>query len=203
MKKVALLALSTLALSACAPSAYVESNPSAIQFGVSSIQDVKNQGSGGKELEDNITINNQPIHTLTYRYMESAAFFGLEAKTRYTTYFFYNNKLVGKETSSRFDNESTEFDVDKAKTIKNGATRQQVVAELGKPSGTFIYPIAKNPGDTGIAYYNAVIHPVPFVGEIETVHEALVSLNNDTVDNVLVTDDTHALPFDTQLSITR
>ena len=196
MKKVALLALSTFALAACAPSAYVESNPSAIRFGVSSVQDVKNQISGGRlDEESDITINGKPIHTLTYQYVKSTAFWGATSQSRYALYLFYNDKLVGKEESSFIEGESTNFDVDKAKTIKNGTTRQQVVAELGKPSGTFIYPIAKNPGDTGIAYYSVAARLIPVVGVMLTVHEAQVSLNNDIADNVAVTDDTHHAPF--------
>ena len=203
MKKSAILALSlsTIALAACCDcttSQYVESNPSAIRLGVSSVQDVMIQGKGGKELEGNITINGQTINALTYLSMKGGVL--PEAKTRYTTYFFYNNKLVGKETSSRFSKDSTNFDVDKAKTIKNGTTLQQVVAELGKPSGTFIYPIAKNSGDTGIAYYNISIHPLPFEEKTETVHEARISFdNNGKVDNVTVTDDTQTISFDAEI----
>ena len=202
MKKSAILALSlSTILSACCDcttSQYVESNPLAIRLGVSSIQDVMIQGKGGYELEGNITINGKTINALTYLSMEGGVL--PEAKTRYTTYFFYNNKLVGKETSSRFSKDSTNFDVDKAKTIKNGTTLQQVVAELGKPSGTFIYPIAKNLGDTGIAYYNISIHPLPFEEKTETVHEARISFDkNGKVDNVTVTDDNQTIPFDAEI----
>lgn len=194
-QKFTLLAIaSSVLLAACAPAAFTpisQSNPGEIRLGTSSPEDVKASINGGKMLEDDVTINGKSLHVISYRYNKSAMFFGLEAKTRYSVYFFYNNKLVGQEKSSRFEEDSTEFDVEKAKTIKDGVTRQQVVSELGKPAGEFIYPIAKNPGDTGIFYYNVTQRPVPFVGKTEAVLQAVFSLSGNVVDSVDVTDKTH------------
>lgn len=196
MKKTAtvlVLSALTLTLGACASQRndIDESNVSAIKLGVSSLNDVKSHVSGGRMYENDITINGQPVHYLSYFHSKGAAFYGVEGKMRYLSYLFYNDKLVGIEKSSRFDEDSTDFDVDKAKTIKNGMTRQQVVGILGNPSGEFIYPIAKNPGDTGIAYYNIAVRPVPFAGSLQTDHEARISLNNNNeVDDVFVEDKT-------------
>ena len=55
--------------------------------------------------------------------------------------------------------------------------------------------MAKNPGDTGIAYYSVAARLIPVVGVMLTVHEAQVSLNNDIADSITVTDDTHHAPF--------
>ena len=167
-----------------------QTNTSAIRLGVSSIEDVKSHLSGGRQVEDDITINGKTIHYLNFAHVKSAMFFGMEAPTRYLTYLFYDGKLVGIEKSSRFDEDSTKFDIDKAKTIKDGVTREQIVSLLGQPSGEFIYPIAKNPGDTGIAYYNVIMMVEPFVGGVRTVNEARYSLNDhNEVDDVSIDDD--------------
>ena len=166
-----------------------QTNTSAIRLGVSSIADVKSHLSGGRMVEDDITINGKTVHYVNFAHIKSAMFFGMEAQSRYLTYLFYDGKLVGIEKSSRFDEDSTKFDIEKAKIVKDGETREQVVSLLGQPSGEFLYPIAKNPGDTGIAYYNVVLMQEPFVGQVRTVNEARFSLNNDAVDDVSIDDD--------------
>ena len=181
-----------LFLGACASqfSDIKQSNTGAIKLGVSSVEDVKSHLSGGKMHEDDVTINGKTIHYLSFMHLESAMFFGMEAPSRYLTYFFYDGKLVGMEKSSRFKEDSTNFDMDKAKTIKDGESHEQVVALLGQPSGEFLYPIAKNPGDTGIAYYNVTLRVQPFIGQVRSVNETRISLNDqDKIDDVFVDDD--------------
>lgn len=194
MKKTTTIAisLSALALAACTPPMLTEVNQSRaseLHLGLSSIADVKDRLSGGRLYEDDTEINGKQIHYLNYIHVKASLLD--EPRARYQSYLFYNDKLVGIEKSSRFDEDSTDFNVEKAKEIKNGMTRQQVIGLLGKPSGEFIYPISKNPGDSGIAYYNVRSRQIPVIGRMQTNHEARVSLNNNNeVDDVFVDDKT-------------
>ncbi len=88
-----------------------QTNTSAIRLGVSSIDDVKSHLSGGRMVEDDISINGKKIHYVNYVHMKGASFFGMEGQARYLTYLFYDGKLVGIEKSSRFDEDSTNLNI--------------------------------------------------------------------------------------------
>ena len=60
---------------------------------------------------------------------------------RTLVYSFYQDKLVGFDYSSSFENDKTDFDETLPGRIKRGETTlRQVLALLGRPTGQFIYP---------------------------------------------------------------
>lgn len=66
---------------------------------------------------------------------------------------FTSGVLVGYVYSSNRSADATNFDVDKARTIEKGRmTGGQVIALLGKPSGSAIYPLADNRGGGELRY---------------------------------------------------
>jgi outer membrane protein assembly factor BamE (lipoprotein component of BamABCDE complex) len=67
-----------------------------------------------------------------------------------------NGVVAGMRRSSSFKTDSTEFDVSKLNQIKKGSTTfSEVIALIGKPSGTAVYPLAAEPGGQILLYlYN-------------------------------------------------
>lgn len=63
---------------------------------------------------------------------------------------FKDGILVGKEYTSSFAVDSTQFDTDKAKTIVKGQTKDDVVSVMGLPKGEYLYPIIDD--ESGYAY---------------------------------------------------
>jgi len=60
---------------------------------------------------------------------------------RSASYCFTDGVLVGYVLTSNIESESTDFDAGKARSIKPGMTRADVIRLLGPPAGGAIYPI--------------------------------------------------------------
>jgi hypothetical protein len=71
------------------------------------------------------------------------------------SYVTHNDVVVGESFNSTMEGESTQFPLEKVSMIVKGkSTKADVIELLGKPSGSYIYPVSKK-GNTGIAYlYN-------------------------------------------------
>jgi hypothetical protein len=192
-KAIVLSALSaTVLLAGCAPAEFVNPDPQKLVLGKSTKEDVFNVlGNDPKPIEVDATLaqNGQKVHFIEYKHLKGANFWGLIVKRHSHIYVTHNNILVADGYDSCYDEDSTEFDVDKVPQIKNGMTKQQVIALMGKPSGEAIYPMARKKGDNAMLYRYTHAR---FAGIATTteVEELTVSLDsNNLVDDVVFKDD--------------
>lgn len=99
-------------------------------------------------------VNGETLDSCTYAYAKvggSAALPGV-TPARALALTFKDGVLVEKVYSSSFKDDSTYFDVEKAKKIKPGMGVTDVQSLLGKPDGEGIYPIALTKGDQVLEY---------------------------------------------------
>ncbi|WP_297477074.1 outer membrane protein assembly factor BamE [Ferrovum sp.] len=191
-KAIALTVLvATVALTGCAPTDFVQPGQQKITLGESTYEDVlrvSDHNHPPKEVNIASPFNGKTLHvvsyTVPYVYSKGEDSAKMTIQRRSENYLFYNNVLIGMTYDSTFNDNSTEFDEDKAAKVKVGMTKQQVISLVGKPSGRVIYPAAKNPGDTGFLY--EYTHG-EFVGVFATrsVQELMVSFDgNGIVDDI-------------------
>jgi hypothetical protein len=67
-------------------------------------------------------------------------------------YTLHNDVVVAKQYSSTFIADTTNFDLAKARSITLGVPREQLILELGKPSGAGVFPVAKVKGRQLLIY---------------------------------------------------
>jgi outer membrane protein assembly factor BamE (lipoprotein component of BamABCDE complex) len=146
------LAFTVLVLAGCAHD-FVRPAPETLKVGHSTKDDVLKVAGNPTVKNDNIQLNGETIQTLTYFYVKGAKFYGMIAPQRTLTYSFFNNVLIGEEFNSSFDEESTNFEAEKAFGIVKGkSTKADVIAALGKPAGDVRYPIIKDKDGKGVVY---------------------------------------------------
>jgi hypothetical protein len=94
------------------------------------------------------------LDTLAYVYgsaLGEAVFPGI-TPVRALHLAFFENILVEKVFVSSFKSDSTYFSFNKARTIKPGMTRADVVAILGMPPGEHRYPLSPTMSGSGLVY---------------------------------------------------
>lgn len=98
------------------------------------------------------TFNGIELDVATYAYAKVGGSAVLPGVTpaRSQGLLFKDGILVGKEYTSSFAEDSTLFDVQKAKLVLKGQKKSEVVAIIGEPKGQYIYPIITN--KNGYAY---------------------------------------------------
>jgi outer membrane protein assembly factor BamE (lipoprotein component of BamABCDE complex) len=96
--------------------------------------------------------NGIELNIISYAYANVGGTPALPGVTpaRFQGFLFRDGILVGKEYTSSFSIDSTLFDTDKAKTIKKGQTKDNVVSIMGQPKGKYLYPIIDD--KSGYAY---------------------------------------------------
>lgn len=103
------------------------------------------------------SINGANLELYSYGYANVGAppvFEGVTA-ARHLNFSFNNDVLVGKSFNSTFKNDTSYFPPDKAKAVKQGMTRAEVINLVGQPTGEAIYPVVQNPKGKGLIYvYN-------------------------------------------------
>jgi outer membrane protein assembly factor BamE (lipoprotein component of BamABCDE complex) len=98
--------------------------------------------------------NGQELDIISYAYAkvgETPAFEGV-TPARSLAFLFHKNVLVGKEFTSSFKSDSTYFDPQKAKSIRQGMRRSDVVAAVGRPGGEYRYPVIANKSGRALVY---------------------------------------------------
>ena len=123
-------------------------------YGLDTPESIK-QKLGEPYQEGAVTKNDRQFKTMSYAYSSTggdAAYKDVIAG-RSQGFYFNNNKLVGHEFTSTWAVDSTDFDESKVGEIKKGTTTiQQVIKLLGKPSGEYVYPLAKNETEKAKVY---------------------------------------------------
>ena len=104
------------------------------------------------------TINDYEIKSLLYGYSGLLYTSGdgkdgkKVAPERKQNFYFHNDVLVGQVFTSSWKEDSTAFDTDKVKSIKEGvSTRKDVETLFGQPTGSFLFPIVEK-NETSIIY---------------------------------------------------
>jgi len=89
-------------------------------------------------------------------------------------FYFYDGTLVGHEFISSWAEDHTDFDDGKIKDIIKGrTTRAEVTQLLGKPSGSYIFPLVKaSTGDAAVYAYQQVKRFTPFSKMLAVVFDA-------------------------------
>jgi len=149
------IALATLLLlGACAAGVnFVKPSDDQLVFGTTTRREVINLlgEPSGKGLE---VSNGENVLSLSYAYANIAdvPVFQDITPARSITLYFYNNILVGKGYSSTFLADNTYFDPAKARMVKEGMTKNEVLDLLGKSSGEFRYPLISSKNGKALVY---------------------------------------------------
>ncbi|PSV41031.1 MULTISPECIES: hypothetical protein [unclassified Photobacterium] len=100
------------------------------------------------------TFNGQTLDIMTYSYAKVGGDAVLPGVTpaRAQGLLFNGEVLAGKEYTSSFALDNTKFDLDTAKTIKEGQNRENVVSVMGEPKGKYLYPIIEDQTGYALVY---------------------------------------------------
>jgi hypothetical protein len=146
------LALVLLA-TACAGRAFTRPSVEGFVVGKSTEAEIR-QRFGSPYREGTVVKNNETMKTLAYAYattMTSAP--GGVVPARGQGFYFWGDVLVGHDFTSSFPEDRTDFDGAKATQIKKGETTEaSVEAVLGKPHGTYVYPLINDKTTRGAVY---------------------------------------------------
>lgn len=150
----ALTATLTLLITGCAGTNFTLPEAGKLELGkttkVEAIQTMGKPIQTGEVLQ-----NEKKIEQLKYVYASTggeAAYAGVIPARAFVLSFF-ENTLVGEEFTSSFKADNSDFNSDLIAKIEKGkTTRSEVIALLGKPTGTVIYPIIKSAHEKGIVY---------------------------------------------------
>jgi outer membrane protein assembly factor BamE (lipoprotein component of BamABCDE complex) len=109
---------------------------------------------GKPNLKSTKVVNGETLNMDTYAYAKvggEAVFPGV-TPARSLALVFKDGVLVEKGYSSSFKQDSTYFDVEKAKAIKPGMPAAAVSTLLGHPGGEAIYPVSSTMGHRNMEY---------------------------------------------------
>ena len=143
-------------LSGCAGTDFVRPDMEAMKNGQASYGQVMAR-MGPPRSEGSATKNEKTVKTATYAYA-SVGGKPLRAgvtPARAASFYFYNDTLVGHEFISSWAEDNTDFDEGKIGDIVKGKTTRTGLAQLlGKPAGSYIYPMIKaTTGDAAVYLY--------------------------------------------------
>jgi len=184
IKILAVLGLFSL-LAACAGTDFVRPADSTYSLGSTTKQQILEK-QGKPYRQGQVTKNNEALESFSYAYAATGgdALYSGVVSARSLGFYFSNNILVGKEFVSSFKSDASDFDESKMKAITKGvSTKEQVIALLGNPSGSYIYPLIKNKEDTAMVYQYTQAKGTAF--NMKFYQKLLViSFNNNVVTDI-------------------
>lgn len=157
-------ALALAMLSGCAGTNFTRPDPSAFTPGVTTQQDVL-KAMGKPYRTGTATKNDRTYQTASYAYAHvgSKALYEGVTPARALGFYYLDGRLVGKEFSSSFRDDATEFDESKVAQIEKGrSTRDDVIRLFGPAGGEYIHPIVRNPNDRALVYLYSQTRGGPF-----------------------------------------
>ncbi len=160
----ATLALVAWWLSGCAGTNFVRPDPSAFTPGQTTQQDVL-KAMGRPYRTGTMIKNGQTYQTASYAYAHvgSKALYEGVTPARGLSFYYLDGKLIGKEFSSSFRDDATDFDESKVAQIEKGrSTRDDVISLLRPAGGEYIHPLIKNPRDRALVYRYTQTRGGPF-----------------------------------------
>ncbi len=147
------LGLAVLA-AGCAGTDFTRPAPETLVLGKTTYAEI-NARYGSPYREGSRLKNDKNVRQATYAYAATGGEPLVSGVTsaRAMTYSFLDQVLVGHEFTSSFKSDHTDFDATRIPQIKKGeTTRAQVIALLGPPTGSWIYPMVKNKDDQGLVW---------------------------------------------------
>lgn len=183
-----LVAISMLTiLFGCAGRDFVRPNQEAFKLGQTTYAQVLQQ-LGEPRREGTLLKNEQNIKSISYAYAATGGEPLEEGviPARAMTYYFLSDKLVGQDFVSSFKADNSNFDDGKVSSIVKGKTKRTDVAQLlGRPSGSYIYPIVKATAGEAVGYTYGTTRGGAFSGFKIFRKSLLVSFNeNDEVSDI-------------------
>jgi hypothetical protein len=155
-RRLAMLGLAavTLSLAACAGRNFVRPSDDAFKLGQTTYADLV-QKLGEPRRQATMLRNGKSVQIASYSYatnfdepLESGV-----VPARAMSYYFADGLLVGQEFVSSFKSDNTDFDATKVSDIVKGTTaRSEVIRLLGKPAGSYIFPVVKESAGPAIGY---------------------------------------------------
>ena len=150
-----LLSLAAVALLAgCAGTNFKRPDPGALEVGKSTSAKVAQVMGPAPQVGEALR-NGEKLKVHRYAYAEGAGtgkYPGV-VPARAMVFLTHNDLVVADEFVSSFPNDATEFDESKIPGIVKGkTTRSEVVAMLGKPNGSGVYPYIKTKGESASIY---------------------------------------------------
>jgi outer membrane protein assembly factor BamE (lipoprotein component of BamABCDE complex) len=111
--------------------------------------------SAQRDLSGRVLAQPVAIDRLTYYFSDRSATAAKPGMLAYRSavFLFAGESLIDATHRSSFPNEAVDFDEAKVRSIVRGRTRQADVSRMfGAPSGTALYPSARDPGGSAWTY---------------------------------------------------
>ena len=152
-RALALLALLLLAVG-CAGRDFTRSRLEDLPVGKATEAEIR-QRLGTPYREGTVLKNNETMKVLGYAYATTLGSPpGDVIPARAQEFYFWRDVLVGHDFSSSFSDDRTDFDAGKAQQIRKGETTEAgVEALLGKPHGTYVYPLIADKAARASVYH--------------------------------------------------
>jgi hypothetical protein len=156
--KIGFLISVLFVITGCAGTDFVRPGSDTFKLGQTTYEQVVQQMGEPYRVGD-ATVNGKQVKSIVYSYAKSMGGEPLEEgviPARSLGYTFHNDMLVGKEFTSSFKSDNSNFDETKIESIIKGkTTRSEVIQLFGKPSSSFIAPMVKETSGEAIGYvYN-------------------------------------------------
>ena len=147
------VALLLVALGGCAGRDFTRPPTDTLSLGKTSEREIR-QRFGDPYRQGTVLRNGETMKSLTYAYASGAASLaGGLTPARGMGFYFWNETMVGYEFTSSFDEDKTDFDVNKAEQIRKGETTETAVtALLGPAPGAHVYPMIADKTARALVY---------------------------------------------------
>ena len=163
----------------CAGRDFVRPSSDSLQVGKTTYAEIVAR-FGSPYREGTMLKNEQIVKTISYAYStklgERSAVSGV-TPVRAMGFYFVDLVLVGHEFTSSFEKDHTNFDETKITQIKKGETTQaQVIALVGQPTGSYIFPLVQRKDERGLVYVytQTRFEEIPFARKIKQYRKVLV-----------------------------
>ena len=163
----------------CAGRDFVRPSSDSLQVGKTTYAEIVAR-FGSPYHEGTMLKNEQIVKTISYAYStklgERSAVSGV-TPVRAMGCYFVDLVLVGHEFTSSFEKDHTNFDETKITQIKKGETTQaQVIALVGQPTGSYIFPLVQRKDEKGLVYVytQTRVEEIPFARKIKQYRKVLV-----------------------------
>ena len=159
-----LFAVAAVALAGCAGHNFVRPSDDAFKLGQTRYEQVVQQ-LGQPRNRATLLRNGKNVEVVGYAYatnFDEANESGV-VPARAMSYYFADGVLVGQEFVSSFKSDNSDFDASKVSAIAKGSMdRAAVIQLLGKPTGTYVFPMVKETSGEAIGYAYSATHRRPF-----------------------------------------
>jgi outer membrane protein assembly factor BamE (lipoprotein component of BamABCDE complex) len=154
MSRRALTLLALLLATGCAGRDFTRPQLDDLPVGKATEAEVR-QKLGTPYREGTVLKNNETMKVLGYAYATTLSSPpGDLIPARAQEFYFWRDVLVGHDFSSSFPDDRTDFDATKAQLIKKGETTEAgVEALLGKPHGSYVFPLIGDKAARATVYH--------------------------------------------------